>query len=118
MKSLLSPRVLLIVGFVLMVAGAIDPLEGSVVILLGSVLAAIGGFLSHSRRRVMLGWALALIAVGVGLMFGMSAMGGIGGRTGRSLWWALVLLPYPVGWLLGLIAGWQALRRRQDPVPG
>jgi len=106
------PRILLIVGLVLMLAGAIDPLEGSVVILLGIVLAALGGFLGHGARRPRLGWALVLAFLGVGLLFGMSAMGGIGGNTGRSLWWGLVLLPYPVGWVLGLVGIWRALRLR------
>jgi len=34
----------------------------------------------------------------------LSSLGGIGGKSGRSLWWGLALLPYPVGWLMALIA--------------
>ncbi|WP_166806285.1 hypothetical protein [Cryobacterium cheniae] len=26
--------------------------------------------------------------------------GGIGGTTGNSLWWGLLILPYPVGWFM------------------
>jgi hypothetical protein len=62
----------------------------------------------------MQAWAFVLVAIGVGLMFGMSAMGGIGGHTGRSMWWALALLPYPIGWVLGLTAVTMMLRRRPD----
>jgi hypothetical protein len=105
------PRTLLIAGLVLMIVGAIDPLEGSVLIVLGSAAAAAGAFLGHGRRRVMQAWAFLLVAIGVGTMFGMSAMGGLGGNTGRSMWWALVLLPYPVGWVLGLVAVTSMLRR-------
>jgi hypothetical protein len=45
----------------------------------------------------------------------MSSFGGLGGRTGHSMWWALLLVPYPVGWLLGLFGGVRMVRR---PVVG
>ncbi len=45
-----------------------------------------------------------------GALWGMSAIGGIGGSTGRSMWWALVLLPYPVGWVMGFAGVIRALR--------
>jgi len=44
-----------------------------------------------------------LIAVGVGALFGLSALGGVGGRSGHSMWWLLTVLPYPVGWVMGLV---------------
>jgi hypothetical protein len=90
-------------GLVLMVLGAVDPLEGSIAIVAGSAMAAAGAYLGRSKYRSMLFRAFGLILTGVAIMFGMSAMGGIGGSTGRSMWWALTLLPYPAGWVLGLI---------------
>jgi hypothetical protein len=104
------PRRLLIAGMVAMVAGALDPLEGSVVILLGSVLAAVGARLGRSRHRVLLYWSLILVSVGVGVMWGISAVGGFGGNTGRTLWWWLALVPYPVGWVMGLVGVVKSLR--------
>jgi hypothetical protein len=101
-------RILVIVGLVLMVAGAIDPLEGSLVILPGCGLVALGAFFGRSRHRRLLLWAFILTAVGVGVMFGVSSVGGFGGNTGRSMWWALTILPYPVGWVMGLVG---AIRR-------
>ncbi len=86
-----------------MVVGVLDPLEGAFVILPGSGVVAVGGFLGKSRYRGLLGWAFILIAVGVGAMVSMSMLGGIGGRSGRSMWWALFILPYPVGWIMGLV---------------
>ena len=97
------PRILLIVGLVLMLLGAFDPLEGSLVILPGSAMVALGAFLGRSRHRRLLLWAFILLAVGVGALWAMSALGGLGGKTGRSMWWALVLLPYPIGWIMGLV---------------
>jgi len=38
-------------------------------------------------------------------MWAMSAFGGIGGDTGRSMGWAVVMAPYPVGWLMGIVGG-------------
>ncbi|MFM9090669.1 MAG: carboxypeptidase regulatory-like domain-containing protein, partial [Verrucomicrobiota bacterium] len=64
-------------------------------------------------------WALitALIATGVTAMLALSAVGGIGGHTGRSWAWGLLLLPYPAGWLLGvgtLLAHVRAAHRRRS----
>jgi uncharacterized membrane protein len=50
-----------------------------------------------------LGLAFVLIAIGVGAMVVLSMFGGIGGRAGRSMWWGVTILPYPVGWLIGMV---------------
>ena len=103
-------RMLVIAGLVLMLAGALDPLEGSVVILGGSALAAAGAFFGksrHSRRQVT---AFVLIAVGVAALFGLSAQGGVGGNTGRSMWWLAICVSYPAGWVLGLVGAVGQLR--------
>jgi hypothetical protein len=86
-----------------MLVGAIDPLEGSFVILPASGVVALGGFLGKSRYRKVLYAAFILIAAGFGAMIIMTMMGGIGGRTGRSMWWGLLCLPYPIGWVVGLV---------------
>jgi hypothetical protein len=108
-------RALVILGLVAIALGTLDPLEGSVVILAGITLVALGAFLGHSPLRRRLYLALVLAIVGVATLFGMSAIGGIGGSSGRSLWWALTLLPYPIGWALAIAGAIQLLRR---PVPG
>jgi hypothetical protein len=99
-------QTLVIAGAIAMVAGVLDPLEGSLVILLGSGLVTLGMFLSNSGRRMLIYWiwVFLLIAIGVGAMFGLSAIGGVGGRSGRSMWWAVPILPYPVGWVMGIIS--------------
>jgi hypothetical protein len=109
------PRVLLIVGLIGMIVGALDPLEGSVVILPATVLATVGAARGGKRHRITLYWALFLVVVGVAALWGISALGGFGGRTGRSMWWALILVPYPLGWILGLVGAVRSLRER--PVP-
>ena len=106
-------RWLVIIGLVLMVAGALDPLEGSVVILVGSVLVAAGAFRNRIRYRLPVA-AMVLIAIGVAALFGMSALGGVGGNTGRSIWWLALALPYPIGWILGLIGATRTLRNRTE----
>jgi hypothetical protein len=103
-------RILVIVGLIAMVIGALDPLEGSLVILPGIGFVALGARLAKSRQRVLLSWSLALVAAGVGVLWGLSAVGGFGGNTGRSYWWALTLLPYPVGWVMGLVGAVRSLR--------
>lgn len=104
MDHLLWSRILVILGLFGMLVGALDPLEGSVIILPSAAFAALGVFVGHAARRKLLYWAFLLIAMGVGAMFLWSAIGGIGGASGRSRWWALTIVPYPVGWLLGIVA--------------
>jgi hypothetical protein len=102
---MLWSRILVIVGSIAMLIGAIDPLEGSLIILAGSGMVALGTILGKSRHRMLLYWmwVFILIAVGVGAVWGLSAFGGLGGTTGRSLWWGLVILPYPIGWIMGIV---------------
>ncbi len=97
-------------GLVAMVVGAVDPLEGSLVILPGAGLVALGAWLG--RSRFMLAWAFALVAIGVAILFGLSAAGGLGGPGGRPMGWAIVLAPYPAGWGLALIGAVRRLRER------
>lgn len=96
-------RILVIVGSIAMLIGAIDPMEGSLLILPGSGMVVLGTLLGKSRHRVLLYWVwvFILISVGVGALWGSSAFGGFGGTTGRSMWWALIILPYPIGWIMG-----------------
>ena len=113
-------RILGIVGGIAMLVGSLDPLEGSLLILPGSGLVAVALYLGGKDRRTVLywTWVFGLIAVGVGALFGLSAVGGIGGQSGHSLWWGVLLLPYAAGWLMalagavvGLARFWRARRR-------
>jgi hypothetical protein len=103
MKRTSLAKLLAVVGLAVMLIGSIDPLEGSVIIVPGLGLAALAGFVGQCTRRRLLYWSFAFVAAGVAAMFVLSAFGGAGGQTGRSIWWALVILPYPVGWILGLV---------------
>jgi purine-cytosine permease-like protein len=100
-------RILKVVGGIAMLVGTLDPLEGSLLILPGSGLVALGTYVGGNERRTVLYWvwAFILIAVGVGAMFGLSAVGGIGGKSGHSMWWGILILPYPVGWLMAVGGG-------------
>jgi hypothetical protein len=105
-------RILIGAGLLGMVVGALDPIEGSLVILPSTGVTALGALLAHSRQRLHLCTAFAMVAVGVGALFGLSAFGinDIGwGANARSAWWGLLILPYPVGWMLGLLDGIPAL---------
>jgi len=103
-------RVLVIVGLIVMLLGAIDPLEGSFVILPGSVLVTVGALLGGTRYKKLILWSLALVAVGIGALWWLSAIGGFGDTSGRSNWWALVMAPYPVGWVMGIVGAILKLR--------
>ena len=108
-------RILIVVGSVAMLMGAVDPLEGSFVILPGSALVTLGAFLSGCERRLRTDWlwVVGSIAFGVGALFVLSAFGGIGGRSGHSMWWGLRILPYPIGWVMGIVSLASRLIRRR-----
>jgi hypothetical protein len=95
-------RIAILAGCVTTLVGALDPMEGSILIFIGSGLIALGtGLDQEARRRVAYwAWSFVLIAVGVSALWALSALGGIGGSSGRSMWWGLVVVPYLVGWLM------------------
>jgi len=102
-RSLWS-RILIILGSIAMVVGAIDPMEGAMIILPSSLLVALGTGLGSSDRR-LIAYRVAvfiLIAFGVGAMWGLSSVGGFGGPSGRSMWWGVLILPYLIGWSMGI----------------
>jgi len=102
--SRLWSRVFSIVGGIAMAAGTLDPMEGSLLILPGSGLVVLGLFVGKAEHRLLRYWmwVFILIAAGVGALFGLSAVGGFGGNSGRSMWWGVLILPYVVGWVLAL----------------
>lgn len=107
-------RLLLAGSLVVMVVAAIDPLEGSVLILAGAVLAAFAAVKLHSPHRGPACAGAVLLAIGVSALWGLSAVGGFGGDTGRtSLWW-LALIPYPVGWIVALMSAAMAVHDGSD----
>jgi hypothetical protein len=97
-------RILIMAGSIGMLVGALDLMEGSLVILPGSGLVALGTVLGRSERRwiVYRVGVFLLIALGVGAMWGMTQVGGIGGNSGHSNWWGLLVLPYLIGWSMGI----------------
>ena len=103
-------RILVSIGLILMVGGALDLMEGSVVILAGIILVAAGAAFSHSRYTRLMYWSAGLVAFGTAALFYFSWLGGIGGTSGRSIWLALFILPYPIGWLVGLVGATRKLR--------
>lgn len=97
---------LVILGGIGMLLGAVDPLEGWVVIFAGSGLVTFGTFLGRAEDHLRGYWLaiFLLIATGAGAMVGLSIAGGLGGPSGHSLWWGLLILPYPVGWVMGMVS--------------
>jgi multisubunit Na+/H+ antiporter MnhB subunit len=93
-------RLVFILGLIAVIAGALDPLEGSVVIAVGSVLIALSTNLTKDRHEKIFLYAAVLIVVGVAFLFYISSLGGFGGTSTLSWWWGLLIIPYPLGWLI------------------
>lgn len=103
MKKLNWQRILYIIGIIALIIGAIDPLEGSILIVIGSALVALSTFLTHDKHRKIFLASLIMVVFGVGYMFYTSTLGGFGGPDNLSFWWALPILPYPLGWLITIV---------------
>lgn len=97
------PQYLSVAGITLLLLGVIDPMEGSVVILAGSLLYTISAFIKSNSQRYWLLGSLAMIAAGVFFLFYFSSLGGIGGNSAYSYWWGLLILLYPIGWVITII---------------
>ena len=108
-------RITYLIGVVALIAGALDPLEGSVAIVAGNIALAFSTFLSKDRHfKIFLSTAIMIIA-GVSFLFYFSSLGGFGGTSTLSWWWGLLILPYPIGWLINiilLIIRWQKSRKK------
>jgi hypothetical protein len=109
-------RNLMVIGLAVMVLAALDPLEGSVIVVAGGGLMALGARMRKSRYRVYLYCCLTMLAIGVAALWILSAFGGFGGTSGRSYAWGILILPYPIGWLAGLVGGVRAVREPQTAV--
>jgi hypothetical protein len=96
-------RIVYIIGVIALIIGAIDPLEGSVVIAAGSVLAALTTYVTHDRHWKLFMLSFIMIATGVYFLFYLSSLGGFGGSSTLSWWWGILILPYPIGWLIVVI---------------
>lgn len=106
-KRILVARIMVFVGFAAIVMGAFDPLEGVFLIAPGSVILALAAFFGATRHRRVSYVSIALIAAAFVSILGMSSLGGFGGNAPllHSNWWGLLLLPYPVGWIMGVAGG-------------
>ena len=96
-------KILYIIGIVAIIIGTLDPLEGSVVILAGSAFISLSTFLNKDRYWKIFLFSLLMIILGVSFLFYLSSLGGFGGNSPLSWWWGLLVLPYPIGWLLTVI---------------
>ena len=96
-------RILRIAGVLALIVGIADPLEGSVIIAAGSVLLTISTYLSKDPKRKLFLISSALIITGIFFMFYFSSLGGFGGSSSLSWWWGVLILPYPVGWLISIV---------------
>jgi hypothetical protein len=96
-------KVLYIIGIVAIIIGVLDPIEGSVVILAGSAAISISTFLNKDRYWRLFLVSLLMIVIGVFFLFYLSSLGGFGCNSSLSWWWGLLILPYPIGWLLSIV---------------
>ncbi|MFN5847901.1 MAG: hypothetical protein ACK43K_05395, partial [Chitinophagales bacterium] len=96
-------RIIYILGVIALIIGALDPLEGSVVLLAGSALIALSTYWTRDRHWKIFLAAVIMIAIGVFFLFYFSSLGGFGGTSTLSWWWATLMLPYPIGWFMSII---------------
>ncbi len=115
MKVKLSwTRIVFFIGVFALIIGAFDPLEGSVVITFGSALLALSTFFTNDRHYKIFLVSFFMIVFGVCFLFYLSTLGGFGGTSKLSWWWAILILPYPIAWLISIFT--LILRTRKTKV--
>ncbi len=103
MQKIKWTRVLYYTGVTGLIIGILDPLEGSIVIAAGSLIITLATFLTHDRNRKLFLLSSILIVTGVLFLFYLSSLGGFGGNSKLSWWWVLLILPYPIGWIIAIV---------------
>lgn len=100
-----SAHTLVIVGGIAMLLGALDPLKGAAILLTGTALVLLGTVLGQAGPRLVSYWILVFVLVGVGVtaMVVLNVLGDFGATGDRSLWWGILILPYPIGWIMGML---------------
>lgn len=96
-------KVIYNLGIITVLLGAIDPLEGSIIIVAGSLLLAFATHQNRSPYRKRFIVSSLLIIFGVSFLWYLSSLGGFGGTSDLSWGWGLLIIPYPVGWILAII---------------
>jgi hypothetical protein len=95
-------RIAFIFGVVSLIIGVIDPLEGSVLVALGSILLSVSTYMQKDPQWKFYLTGSVMIITGVSFLFYFSTLGGFG-DSAISWWWGILILPYPLGWLLSVI---------------
>jgi hypothetical protein len=116
MKTQIDPkwiRYVFIAGVIATIAGAIDPMEGSVVIAMGSILLTISAYFKNDRYFKIFLIAAIFIIIGVSSVWYVSSFGGFDPK--REWWWTLVILPYPIGWLINIMT--LIIKAIKKPIP-
>jgi hypothetical protein len=100
-QSIKWTKVIFIIGAIAIILGIIDPMEGSIVIATGSFFIAFSTFVSRDHYRKIFLVSAIMIIVGVLSMFYVSSLGGFDPK--HAWWWDVLILPYPLGWLISVI---------------
>ncbi|HOJ37805.1 MAG TPA: hypothetical protein PLP99_07380 [Ignavibacteriales bacterium] len=90
-------------GLLTFILGTLDPLEGSILILFGIFSITYFMFKTDNQHKKKFLTAGILATIGIFFMFYFSSLGGFLGNSKLSNWYLLLLIPYPVGWLLTII---------------
>ena len=94
---------LTVAGLVVMLLAVVIPLEGWPLVFAGCGLCTAAAYLAQSKRVKLIGGGMALVAVGAVAMIVLTLFGGVGGTTGRSELLMLLVVPYPLGWVMALV---------------
>ncbi|MBK9285264.1 MAG: hypothetical protein IPM51_13265 [Sphingobacteriaceae bacterium] len=89
-------------GVFTVIFGALDPMEGSILITIGAGLLFLHAKLMHASNFKIYFILFLSILFGVAALFIISSFGGLGPQN-LNMWWGLLILPYPLGWLTLII---------------
>ena len=90
-------RIVYIIGVAASIIGVLDPMEGSILLMAGGILLAVSTYFIKDKYRKMFFTTAIMMVVGVFFLFYFSSLGGF---PPLPWWWGILILPYPIGWLM------------------
>jgi len=64
------------------------------------LLIAVSTFILKDKHWKIFLATFSMILIGVVFLFYLSSLGGFGGTSNLSWWWGILILPYPIGWII------------------
>lgn len=97
-KKIRWSKILFTIGVIAMFVGIFNPIRLFLIVTIGAVLVTLSALAERDRHRYLYLAFTFLIITGAFFIHYMSLLGEY--NVAGEWWWNLMILPYPIGWIL------------------